>query len=132
MNMRQYLYGGSLLILTLTAFAEDDRVIETDRELFVISYKPDLQPLAINQMHSWVVHVETPDGSPVADAAVVLVGGMPDHDHGLPTVPRSTQYLGAGDYLVEGVKFHMNGRWLITISIDAGSSEDAVTFELQL
>jgi hypothetical protein len=114
------------------AFAQESHTFASDRKLFVISYEPGIQPLAINRMHSWVVHVETADGTPVADASVSLVGGMPDHDHGLPTLPQSTQYLGDGDYLIEGMKFHMNGRWIITISIDADGSSDTVNFELQL
>jgi len=132
MNIRRFIYGGGLLMLALIAFAENDRTVRTERDLFVISYEPGLQPVAINRMHSWVVHVETAEGSPVANASVTLIGGMPDHDHGLPTVPRSTQYLGEGDYLVEGIKFHMNGRWEITISIEAEGGSDVVTFELQL
>jgi len=132
MNVRRLIYGGGLLMVALTALAQDSQMAGTDKDLFLVSYKPGLQPVVINRMHSWVVHVETADGGPVADAAVTLVGGMPDHDHGLPTVPRATQYLGGGDYLVEGIKFHMNGRWEITISIETAGSSDAVTFELQL
>jgi hypothetical protein len=54
------------------------------------------------------------------------------HDHGLPTLPLATQNLGDGDYLVEGMKFHMNGWWQVTLSIVSGDDSDSVTFDLQL
>lgn len=100
--------------------------------MFRLSYEPGLQPISINRIHSWVVHVETPDGSPVEDATLTFAGGMPAHDHGLPTLPLATEYLGDGDYLVEGMKFHMNGWWQVTISITVAGVNDTVTFDLQL
>jgi len=132
MSNRRLICGSGWLMLALTVFAQESRTFTSDRDLFVISYAPGIEPVVINRMHSWVIHVENADGNPVDSATITLVGGMPDHDHGLPTAPRSTQYLGDGDYLIEGMKFHMNGRWLITISIDVESSSDAVSFELQL
>ena len=59
-------------------------------------------------------------------------GGMPMHDHGLPTAPRVTEELGGGDYLLEGVKFQMPGHWVVNLSIDASGASDSVTFELML
>jgi hypothetical protein len=80
----------------------------------------------LNQMHSWTVHVDDRDGGAVTGAVISIIGGMPDHDHGLPTAPRMTTELGAGDYLIEGMKFHMSGAWLLTFTITAGGSSDRV------
>lgn len=131
MNLRQFMALGILLLASLASAAED-RTSDTDRKLYVVSYEPGIQPVAINRMHSWVIHVATAEGNPVDNAAVTVVGGMPDHNHGLPTAPRSTQYLDDGNYLVEGIKFHMNGRWEVTVTIDVDGVRDAVTFVLQL
>ncbi len=128
---RVFVFAGTLL-LALTLFAQDERTRESDRKLFVISYEPALQPVSINRIHNWVVHVETADGDAVDGATISLIGGMPDHDHGLPTLPQSTRYLGDGDYLVEGVKFHMHGRWEVTMTITVDGGSDTVTFDLQL
>ena len=61
---------------------------------------------------------------------------MPEHDHGLPTEPRITTNLGAGDYLLEGMKFHMNGVWTISLVISGPASDagetDTVIFQLEL
>ena len=124
--------AAGLLILAAVGIAQGQQAKKSDKEMFFISYESELQPISINRIHNWVVHVESPDGSPVDDATVTLVGGMPVHDHGLPTLPQATQNLGNGDYLVEGMKFHMNGWWQVTISITVNGRSDVVTFDLQL
>ncbi|MFQ5981955.1 MAG: FixH family protein [Woeseiaceae bacterium] len=100
--------------------------------LFHVSYQSKLDPIVINRIHSWVLHVETVDGHPVADADIVVEGGMPAHDHGLPTRPRMTQSLGDGDYLIEGMRFHMNGYWEIAITISTDGDRDTVVIPLEL
>jgi len=60
-------------------------------------------------MHSWILRLETLDGQPVRNAEITVAGGMPKHNHGLPTAPQVTRELGNGDYLVEGIKFQMAG-----------------------
>jgi hypothetical protein len=89
-------------------------------------------PIVINQMHSWRLHIESAAGLPVTDASVSISGGMPDHDHGLPTAPRMTRNLGSGDYLIEGMKFHMNGRWQVTLAITTSQGQDTAVIELEL
>jgi hypothetical protein len=76
--------------------------------------------------------VETADGQPVENAEIVVDGGMPQHDHGLPTAPQVTQELGNGDYLVEGFKFHMDGWWEIKFVVNSAGQSDGVTFNLLL
>lgn len=97
-----------------------------------VRYTSKLDPIVINRIHAWTLHVETADGEPVLNADIAVVGGMPEHDHGLPTSPRMTQDLGDGDYLVEGMRFHMNGHWEITISIRAGDYRDDIVIPLEV
>ena len=114
------------------AESADSRVWISQSGLFQVNYKSQQHPITINRMHSWVLHVETADGQPVANADITLSGGMPAHDHGLPTSPRMTQYLGNGEYLIEGIRFHMNGSWDIVITISAGGDRDTVVIRLEL
>jgi hypothetical protein len=100
--------------------------------LYRASYRSDPAPVPVGKLHSWVLHVESPDGKPVTDAAITLDGDMPEHRHGLPTRPRVTRHLGNGDYLVEGVKFQMGGWWVMDFAIAAGGRSDTVRFHLQL
>ena len=124
--------AGVILALPLPAAAQADNAVVSQSQRFVVGYEAELEPLAINRMHRWVIHVERRDGTPVDDATISLVGGMPDHDHGLPTLPQATRYLGDGDYQVEGMKFHMNGRWVITVTIVVDGEPDTAVFELRL
>jgi len=92
----------------------------------------DLQPLAINLIHSWVLHIETTEGDPVIGADIAIAGGLPEHDHGLASSPRATEELGGGDYRVEGLRFHMPGRWEIVVSLHIGPDRDRCTLSLVL
>lgn len=104
----------------------------SDGQHFEVRFTSHLDPIAINTMHAWTLHIQDRSGKPVTDATVEVEGGMPDHDHGLPTQPRVTQNLGGGDYLLEGMKFHMGGWWQVTLLIQQGQISDRVTFDLNL
>ncbi len=104
----------------------------TENNLFTVSAVSRLDPVVINETHAWTLHVETEDGSPVTDAEITVIGGMPEHDHGFPTAPRVTENLGEGDYLLEGVRFNMAGEWVMTLEISSGGQSDSVTFEFEL
>ena len=84
------------------------------------------------ELHSWVLTVKTPDGKPVDDAKIAIDGGMPDHNHGLPTSPQMTEHLGDGRYRIEGMKFSMSGWWELRFDISAAPGADTVTFNLVL
>ena len=60
-----------------------------------ISYTPDAEPITINTLHAWTVHVATVDDQPVPDATVSVAGGMPEHNHGMLTQPQVTPAGGA-------------------------------------
>ena len=99
--------------------------------LYRISYSTELDPITINTLHTWTVQVATPDGQPVADAEVSVAGGMPEHNHGMPTQPQVTP-IGGGDYRVEGMKFQMPGWWTVTVVVASGDQQDSATFNLLL
>ena len=105
---------------------------ESDNGLYRVSYTASTGTIPVNQMHEWTLHVESTDGSPVEDAAITVDGDMPQHGHGLPTSPRVTEYLGNGDYRVEGLKFQMGGWWLMDFTITANGQTDAVHFNMML
>lgn len=100
--------------------------------MFRATIRPQGEPIPINSIHSWTLHVETPDGRPVENAAIALAGDMPQHGHGMATTPQVGAYLGGGDYLVEGMKFQMGGWWVMDFDITVGSQTDRVSFNLML
>lgn len=99
---------------------------------FQVTVAPDLEPLAINTIHRWVVDVLTAEGTPVPSAEITIRGGMPAHDHGLPTRPEATRYLGEGRYLIEGMRFHMAGSWEVILGIETDAHSDEVAISLEL
>lgn len=57
---------------------------------------------------------------------------MPVHNHGMPTQPRMTRELGGGRYLVEGMRFHMRGEWIVEMRITSGGVSDIVRIPIDL
>lgn len=104
----------------------------SDNGLFTVSYTASTEPIPINQIHQWTLHVESAEGQPVEDATITVDGDMPQHGHGLPTRPQMTKNLGNGDFLVEGMKFQMGGWWLIDFTITANDQTDVVHFNMML
>ena len=102
----------------------------SDNGLFKVSYTPASGTVPVNQMHQWTLHVETADGQPVENATITLDGDMPQHGHGLPTNPQVTEYLGNGDYRVEGLRFQMGGWWVMDFVIEAEGQSDTVQFNM--
>jgi hypothetical protein len=136
---------GSLLIVSVglmnlrTAHVSDvpsdldySNIRSSDKGLYTVSYTASTGTVPVNQMHQWTLHVATADGKPVENAAITVDGDMPQHGHGLPTQPRVTKYLGNGDYLVDGMKFQMGGRWLMDFTIGAKGQTDVVHFNMML
>ena len=131
-NAVNCLYAIFVVALASSPFASaGERWISRDG-LYSLSFTSELTPIVINRIHRWTLHLEAADGEPVEGAEIAVEGGMPEHDHGLPTSPRVTRELGDGDYLLEGVRFHMNGDWEITVSIDAVQGSDTVVIRLDL
>ena len=104
----------------------------SENGMWKCSYKPLTEPIPLNKIHSWRLHIEDAVGQPVVDARISVDGGMPQHGHGLPTKPRMTQNLGNGDYLIEGMKFQMHGWWVVHFTVSTVEGTDKVTFNLQV
>jgi hypothetical protein len=104
----------------------------SDAGIYQASYTVSPPAIPINQLHTWTLHVETPDGQPVTGAQIGVDGDMPQHGHGLPTRPQVTQELGNGNYLVEGMKFQMGGWWVMDFDITVAGQTDRVSFNLML
>lgn len=109
-----------------------DNAQVTELGRYRISYASALEPIEINRIHAWVAQVMDADGNPVEGASISITGGMPDHDHGLPTAPRATAYLGEGRYLIEGMRFHMGGAWEVVLNVKSGTGDDALSIPLDL
>ena len=131
MNMTWALIAG-LLCMASTALAEMSSFYDSAEGHFRLRFESDLEPLSINKIHTWRVLIENRNGEPAGDATVLIDGGMPAHDHGLPTAPRMTRELDDGLFLIEGMRFHMGGYWEIAITITHDGVSDTVLIPLEL
>ncbi|NKB32222.1 MAG: auxin-binding protein [Pseudomonadales bacterium] len=115
---------------TSSAGDNPDFELQTDSGLSLHLHS-QLQPLVINQIHSWHLELNNSSGL-VEDATITVEGGMPEHDHGLPTQPQVTAEISPGVYLIEGIRFHMPGAWqmLFTIQVDGRTTEATLEFQL--
>jgi hypothetical protein len=109
---------------TMTRMSGSDR--------FRVSMRSNVDPVPLSQIHSWTLHLETPEGVALDDAQIGVYGSMPAHKHGLPTKPRVTENLGGGSYLIEGVKFTMPGRWQLILIITVDGKRDKAKFNIDL
>jgi hypothetical protein len=97
-----------------------------------VAYESGVSPVPVSALHSWTLTVTTPEGAPVRGAAVTFDADMPNHGHGLSTVPAVTGEVAPGTYLVEGVRFQMGGHWVVDVTVKAGGHHDTVRFDLLL
>ncbi len=91
-----------------------------------------LSPLRINQIHSWQIRILDKNNQSLLVTNLEVIGGMPEHDHGLPTQPQITSRLDNGDYLLEGVRFHMQGKWHLQIDLQHNGSADQALIDFIL
>ena len=124
--------GAAILTLLLSGASHAEMVEQSRAGHFLVTVRSHLDPLATNRMHSWTLHVEDAAGQIVEDASIEVIGGLLANDRGLPTAPRVTAYLGGGDYLLEGMKFHMNGGWRIELTLRTDDVTDVAVFDIEL
>lgn len=103
----------------------------TGKRLYRVAWTSTPSPVPMLALHAWTITITDAAGAPVDDARVTVLGGMPAHNHGLPTTP-AVRGLGGGRYLVEGLKFHMPGAWVVAFRIKAAAGTDAVSFPFEL
>ncbi len=124
--------SGCMLFAKAPADIDYSRTRTSAAGLYRATIVPQGGSIPQGKLQSWTLHLENAAGAPVDSASVAVDGGMPQHGHGLPTRPQVTEYLGNGDYRVEGLKFHMPGWWIVEFDIASGDQTDHVTFSLIL
>jgi len=112
--------------------ADPSRLRLSDGGLYRVSLRPASGEIPLGQIHPWILHVETLEGESFTPSRITVGGGMPQHSHGFMTDPRVTKVLGNGDFLVEGVKFHMSGDWVLRFEIVGARSGDIATFDVSV
>ena len=132
-TLRIFLLTGLFLWLPATnGWSQSATFSLTTNQNSALEIFSQLDPMAINTIHSWELVLYTADGASLSGARISVVGGMPDHDHGLPTSPVVTREITPGRYLLEGMRFHMPGRWLLTFDVISDQGSESATLEFRL
>ena len=93
-------------------------------------YSTNEPEVPLNKIHTWTLLLTGTGGSPVEDAEISISADMPEHLHGMTTEPKVSSGTVPGQYLIEGMNFHMPGWWEITLDISSGRSRNLVLFNL--
>jgi hypothetical protein len=100
--------------------------------LYLVSLRPETEPAPLRRLHSWIARIESPDGDPVRVTRLAVSGGMPAHEHGFETRPRVTRGIAQGEYLIEGVRFHMTGHWVFRLEWVGPAGADVALVDVQV
>lgn len=104
----------------------------TEAGLYRVSLRPEGVEAPLGRMHAWILRLETRDGETFLPSRLAFSGGMPQHGHGFETEPRVTRAIGEGDFLIEGVKFHMGGEWTLRVELVGPAGPDVAVFQFQV
>lgn len=110
----------------------------SEGEHFFVEITPDPNPIPFQELFTLELRVLDPSDKEtlLADVQVDQVRAtMPAHKHGMKVKPSITA-RGDGTFLVEGMKFHMqgpreHGRWVIEAVLNDGERVDKVSYAVQ-
>ncbi len=117
---------------TEAADATQDGLLPTEAGRYRVGLRPRGGDAPIGALHEWVVTVERADGTPFTPQRILVDGGMPQHGHGFITQPRVTRALSPNSFLIEGMKFHMGGDWVLRVDLVGEDGPDTVTMDVHV
>jgi len=103
-----------------------------------VHYRPVAGPIERGEPFALEVWVLDPSSErPLADVALDVDAAMPEHEHGMNREPRVTPdcnagQIGTGAFEVEGMLFHMLGRWELYLDVTRGAITERAQFEVLL
>ncbi|HIG26918.1 MAG TPA: hypothetical protein EYQ50_03655 [Verrucomicrobiales bacterium] len=104
----------------------------TARDGYEVTYKPNPNPIPLNDHFALEITVTSADKSELpANLIIEVDADMPTHKHGINTVP-TIRSIGKGQFLAEGLLFHMAGDWEIYIDVIRGPVRERATFPMTL
>lgn len=131
-----FVAAGLLLGLLPFPAGAEDRVEKTRTGTwgpYHVAYEPVPDPIPLNELFRLRVTVRDRSGRPVRGLDLAASAAMPAHQHGMNLEPK-VHKTGEGSFEVEGLLFHMPGRWWIQLDLQApGKAEKTrAVFEVTL
>jgi hypothetical protein len=96
---------------------------------YMIAFRPDPMQIEVGGPFALIMNVCTKDGE--AAELVAVDAQMPEHRHGMNY---RTQLVpgGNGRYRVEGLLFHMPGRWELNFDVRSGEETERLSHDILL
>ncbi|WP_232323362.1 FixH family protein [Photobacterium sp. J15] len=116
-----------IFLIPLLSEASTQFPVTVQHASYTITAEPAEKPIVLNKIHQWFVSINDTNGTPVQGLRFDVKGGMPEHRHGLPTKPKLISEGQPGQYIIDGVKFNMTGKWLLEL-ID---SDTPITYRIE-
>ena len=91
---------------------------------YMVAFRPDPVRIEVGEPFSLLFNVCTKSDKPAE--LVAIDAQMPEHKHGMNYRPTIVS-LGDGRYRVEGMVFHMPGRWELAFDVRAGEESERLT-----
>lgn len=88
-----------------------------------VTYEPVPDPIPLNGLFRLRVTVRDRSGRPIPGVDLAVSAAMPEHQHGMTLEPRVRQ-TGEGSFEVEGMLFHMPGRWWVQLDLQGATQEN--------
>ena len=107
----------------LACGAPGDKVVEGAS--YRVAWRATPSPIPTGQHFAMDVTV-CPRGKAPLPRSLRVDAGMPEHKHGMNYRP-TVSARGGGRYRVEGMLFHMSGRWEIAFDVASSSATQRIT-----
>lgn len=108
----------------------DANVTESTTGRWDVRWTSAPTPIPENEPFALSVWVLGEDGA-AADVELVVDAGMPEHGHGMNRVPRVASSADGG-FQVDGLLFHMPGRWELYFDITQGALTERAQVVIEL
>ncbi len=100
--------------------------------VYRVEVRPEDPSSPRDELHAWLVRIETLDGRSIRPGRLAFSAGMPQHGHGLPTAPHVTDALPDDWFRVSGIRFHMPGEWTLRVEFVGPSGPDVAIFQVDV
>ncbi|MBM3646455.1 MAG: hypothetical protein FJX11_01555 [Alphaproteobacteria bacterium] len=96
---------------------------------YIVAFRPEPIRIEVGDPFSLLINACTRNNR--AAELVAVDAQMPEHRHGMNYRPTIVS-LGDGRYRVDGMVFHMPGRWEISMDVRAGEESERLSHEFIL